>query len=134
MSYWLLSSGKNVFRFSDCLKKYGFVYWCQNNRVNVDDLILIYVSDPIRAVKYLVTEIDRSFKETIDNEEFWIDKTKYEKEKEKDRYFRLDFVKEFNSDKGLRFYDLSHNGLGGVQNMQRIEGEKYDYFHKVGVL
>ena len=128
MSYWLLSSGKNVFRFSDCLKKYGFVYWSQNNKVNVDDLILIYVSDPIRAVKYLmkVTEIDRSFKETIDNEEFWIDKTKYEKGKEKDRYFRLDFVKEFNSDKGLRFYDLSHNGLGGVQNMQRIEGEKYE--------
>ena len=136
MSYWLLSSGKNVFQFSECMKKYGFVYWNQQNKVQVDDLILIYISAPIGVVKYLmkVTEIERTFDQTVDNEEFWIDKTKYLKGKEKNRYFRIDFVKELESDKGLRYYDLSHNGLGCVQNMQRIDGEKLDYFKKIGIL
>lgn len=54
MSYWLLSSGKNVFQFSECMKKYGFVYWNQQNKVQVDDLILIYISAPIGVCRCLI--------------------------------------------------------------------------------
>lgn len=136
MAVWLLSSGKKTFRLSDCIQKHSFVYWSQRNRVNVDDLMLIYVSAPIKAIKYLmkVTETGRTINQIIDNEEFWIDKSIYEKGRVRNCYFRIDLVKEYGSDKGLTYYDLSHNGLGCLQGMQKIEGEKLCYFQKIGII
>lgn len=130
MSTWLLSSGIKKFQLDECLKKYGFVDWTQTRKVEVGDVVFVYISKPIGAVKYKmkVNRANMTFGETTDNEEFWLDKAVYGRGKKRDRYFRLVLEQVLSNDDKLTFKGLSYNGLGGVQGMQKLEGEKLDYF------
>lgn len=130
MSTWLLSSGNKKFQLDECLKKYGFVDWTQTRKVEVGDVVFVYISKPIGAVKYkmIVDRVKMTFGETTDNEEFWLDKDVYEKGKERDCYFRLVLEKVLPDDEELTFEGLSYNGLGGVQGMQKLMGKRLSYF------
>lgn len=130
MNTWLLSSGSKKFQLDECLKKYGYVDWTQTKKVEVGDIVFVYISKPVGTVKYLmrVDCINMTFGKTTDNEEYWFDKTVYESGKKRDRYFRLVLEKELPNDDKLSFKGLSYNGLGGVQGMQKLEGVKKEYF------
>ena len=130
MSTWLLSSGNKKFQLDECLKKYGYVDWTQTRKVEVGDVVFVYISKPIGTVKYKmkVDRVNMTFEKTTDNEEFWLDKDVYEKGKERNRYFRLILEKVLPDDEELSFEGLSYNGLGGVQGMQKLEGVKAAYF------
>lgn len=119
MSTWLLSSGNKKFQLDDCLKKYGYVDWTQTRKVEVGDVVFVYISKPIGAVKYKikVDRVNMIFGETTDNEEFWLDKAVYVRGKKRDRLFRLVLEKILPDDEELTFEGLSYNGLGGVQGM-----------------
>ncbi len=130
MNTWLLSSGNKKYQLGECLKKYGYVDWTQTKKVEVGDIVFVYISKPVGTVKYLmrVDCINMTFGKTTDNEEYWFDKTVYESGKKRDRYFRLVLEKELPNDDKLSFKGLSYNGLGGVQGMQKLEGVKKEYF------
>lgn len=130
MGVWLLSSGKDKFRLDDYLKKYGYVDWSQSKDLKINDIVLIYISLPVGQVRYMmeVSDIDLTFEQTTDNVDFWIDNKIYEKGKKKNRYCRLVLKKELLDDDRLTYYALSHNGLGNVQGIQKLEGEKLEYF------
>lgn len=130
MSTWLLSSGNKKFQLDECLKKFGYVDWTQTRKVEVGDVVFVYISKPIGAVKYKmkVDRVNMTFDETTDNKEFWLDKAVYERGRKRDRYFRLVLVKKLPTDEELSFERLSYNGLGGVQGMQKLEGVKTAYF------
>lgn len=130
MSTWLLSSGIKKFQLDECLKKYGFVDWTQTRKVEVGDIVFVYISKPIGAVKYKMTVecVYMTFGETTDNKEFWLDKEVYEKGKERNQYFRLVLEKVSPDDEELTFEGLSYNGLGGVQGMQKLMGKRLSYF------
>ena len=134
----MLSSGNDKFRLGDCLNQYGYVDWSQpkSKDIEVGDLVLIYISKPIGRVKYLMKVSKRymPFKETTDNKEYWIDQTIYEKGVKNNIYYRLKFQKELEDDDRLTYYALSHNGLGNVQGMQKLVGEKLSYFQKIEIL
>lgn len=132
MSTWLLSSGSKKFQLEKCLEKYGYVDWTQTRKVEVGDLVFVYISKPVGIVKYLmkVECINMSFEKTTDNKEYWIDKSVYQKDREKNRFFRIVKVKELPKDDELTFNSLSYNGLGGVQGMQKLVGKKLAYFEK----
>lgn len=130
MSTWLLSSGNKKFQLDEYLKIHGYVDWSQKNKVKVGDVVFVYISKPIGVVKYKmkVDRVNMKFGETTDNEEFWLDKAVYEKDKKRDRYFRLVLEQVLPDDEKLTFKGLSYNGLGCVQRMQKLEGVKKDYF------
>lgn len=129
MSTWLLSSGNKKFQLDECLKKYGYVDWTQTRKVEVGDDVFVYISKPIGVVKYKmkVERVNMTFGETTDNEEFWLDKSVYERGKKRDRFFRLVLEKILPDDEELTFEGLSYNGLGGVQGMQKLIGKKLSY-------
>lgn len=130
MSTWLLSYGSKKFQLEKCLEKYGYVDWTQTRKVEVGDIVFVYISKPVGAVKYLmrVDSTNMIFEKTTDNEEFWFDKTVYDRGKKRDCYFRLVLKKELPNDDRLSYKGLSYNGLGGVQGMQKLEGVKKEYF------
>ena len=94
MQYAIRSGSPKEFDVDSYFKDNDVVDWRKSGtKQQVGDIIYIYVSDPIRRIKYKteVVEVDLPFEDTIDDEDYWVKPSDYEKNKNK-HYHRLRLI------------------------------------------
>ena len=95
----------------------GFIDWRQDNKYeyHVGDVVYIYnnkSSNPPMRLRYktVITKINMSLKEIVDDKEFWSNLSEYEKGIKAKKFYRLRLVKVLDEE-GLDYDSLRANGL-----------------------
>lgn len=94
MQHAIRSGSPDMFDVDSYFKYNDIVDWRKSGYIQqVGDIIYIYVSDPIRRIKYKteVVEVDVPFEDTIDDKDYWVDSEKYEDSKE-EYYIKLRLI------------------------------------------
>lgn len=108
---WMFPANSKFFNLDGCLEKYGAVYWAQYYHLQKGDIVYIYSSSPDSCVKYklIVEEHDVQYGSHYDHEEeFFVDKTDFEKSKEHNRFVLLKFISETTSSRLSLAHLLEH--------------------------
>src|SRR5699024_11940603 len=102
MTNWVISCNLNHYNVIDAFKKLNTLHWKQSTNVQAGDIVFIYVTNPIGAIKFKtkVNKVDLPYVE-IDDQEFIIDGTNYEHH---NRYMELELLRTYNDD--LFTYDV----------------------------
>lgn len=120
MTNWVISCNFNHYNVIDAFKKLNTLHWKQSTNVQAGDIVFIYVTNPIGAIKFKtkVNKVDLPNVE-IDDQEFIIDGANYENH---NRYMELELLRTYNDD--LFTYDvLKNNGLKSVQGPTKMTDE-----------
>ncbi len=66
---WLFIANHNQFRIHDFIRDYGFVEYLQKNKVNVGDIVYLYITAPYKRVEYkmVVERMDIPSRDTFDD-------------------------------------------------------------------
>ena len=132
MQTWLISANGKIYDHASSFEKNGFVDWKQTNpNYGINDIVYIYATKPIKRVmfKTKVEKVKMSFSECVDDKEFWIDLSKYEKAKE-GTYIRLRLLEQADREE-LSLEHLLENGLNAApQSPTRVKEELSKYIEK----
>ena len=115
---WIIAAKESVFDYASYFARYSIADWVQSANYAIGDTIYIYCSMPIQRVRYKceVLECNLSFAQrSIDDYDFWVDKTEYENAKTK-RFVKLKLLSQVDTEL-LDFKHLQENGLKG-----RVQG------------
>ncbi len=124
---WLISSNPSQFNAIDAFKELGEVDWTNpsNNRINIGDIVYIYISKPIQkiAIKTIVIKSDIGEDELLANDEEYILSDSFTA----DNYFRLKLIQFIDNDL-LDSTHLLQNGLNAIPlGKQTIKSELLKY-------
>ncbi len=128
-TYWLISNDLNNYDAIRALRDLKIIDWenSRNNKINIGDIVYIYISKPVQAVaiKAEVIKIDIKKEEALDNDRKYVKIPHYFDEHSK--FFRLKFLNFTNKEK-LSLKNLRKHGLSSnLQGKQKIKGELLDY-------
>ena len=114
---WIIPANKKVYDHAGVFNKWGFIERKQNVNYTVGDIVYIYCSRPYMKIMYKtqVEEVKLNFNQIVNDEEFWVDKSYYNKSSSQN-YVRLRLISKFD-DERLSLNVLKQNGLKG--NPQR---------------
>ncbi|WP_260979852.1 HNH endonuclease [Staphylococcus pettenkoferi] len=125
---WLIPCNTEYYDIHRAFTELTRLDWSQTQQmksIEVGDIIYIYLSAPVKAIRYKcrVTEVNKP-KITIDD-------NKYIKNgatlNNKDSFIEIEYVKEFNTNK-LNYNVLKQHGLKGIiQGPRRLYGELKEY-------
>ena len=69
MDTWLFIANTKLFRMNDFLADYGFIEYYQKNKVEVGDVVYLYMTAPYSRIEYklYVERIDIPLKDSFDD-------------------------------------------------------------------
>ena len=108
---WITPANGEIYEHAGAFKKYGFIDWKQGVKYNIGDIVYIYCTQPIKRILYKceIIEINKDFKNCVDDREFWKSIQDYEQGK-KGKYARLKLLSMLNTS-SLSLDNLKNNGL-----------------------
>lgn len=110
---WIIPCNPAFYDIETVLENEKKILWKQIGKINIDDLILIYMTNPIYQVKYIcqVTKINLPYHFEDDNLKM-------------NKVFEMKLLLKINHNKiDLNF--LKENGLSGVRNQRKVSKELY---------
>lgn len=125
MEKWVTSCNPNSYDVIGAFSIYDSLDWKQSTNVNIGDIVYIYVSHPISAIKFETKAVEVDLKPyNIGND------IEYENEFARsgsnhdsyDRYMRLKLLRSFD-DMLFPYEELKENGLRGIQGPTRVSSE-----------
>lgn len=126
---WLISANSSMFDHATVFEHFGFIDWKQGNgKYQVDDLIYIYSTIPIKKIQYKcrVQSINLTSSQIQRNEEYWKDKDEYSKALE-GKYMKLTLVEQIHSST-MSLDNLILNGLNAApQGSKKLSGNLLKY-------
>lgn len=127
MRHWIFISSTKRFRMDDWLRCSEYVDFVQRNKVEVNDIVYLYTTAPIKRIEYkmIVDRINIPYEEMIDDSAFSlnhnsnIDKSAL--------YVRLKLIKKVDTPL-LHLNFLREYGLrSSMQSAFTVSGELLDY-------
>jgi 5-methylcytosine-specific restriction protein A len=132
-TYWIVSSNNKYFRLDDLLKDRNVVSWRQRENFAVGDMVLIYTTQPIAQITYLmeVIDVNLDISKYIDDKDYWVNVQDYENIASLNKFAIFKLVKMISCEKRLSFNNLNAHGLKSVRGTQRVKQELLDYILSV---
>ena len=130
--FWMMSANSKMYDHARSFSDYGYIDWRQKSKFQVNDIVFIYCTNPLKRVRYKcqVKKTDIPFSLIRDDEEYWSDKEEYQKS-QKGKHFRLLLIEELDSD-NLSLDQLKNNGLvAAPQGPIKIKQEVISYLEKI---
>ena len=128
---WLIPCSPRHFDAEGCFNKYGQIYWKQESNfknAKVGDTGFIYLSDPIKAIRYSfeITETDLPYSYDMDVEDEFILGGSSNRENSHSTFLIVKLTGK-SSSQALTFENLLQNGLkGSVMGAMRLSQQKYE--------
>lgn len=129
MTNWIIPCNIKDYDVIGAFNEFDSVDWKQGINANVGDIVYIYISAPIKSIKYkcVVEAIDKD-SITIDDSKYYINPNNYVNYK---KHMQIRLVKKF-SNNFLSFDNLKKNGLNGnIQGPLKINPELERYILSV---
>lgn len=130
MKYWIIPGNIKIFRVEDYFRDNDIVDWKQSHyKFEIGDVVFIYVSSPIRKIKYKleVIKTDILYEDSINDSEYWTHHHPMEKDVKHYKYVRLKLKKRSDSN-SLSQIKLSDFGFRAPQGpMHKISKELVEY-------
>lgn len=140
MNSWLVSSKPSYFDALGAFEKYELIDWGNgaNNKIEVGDIVYIYISDTLKEIKIKTEVIKVNLKasellESDADNEFYMAGEENRLKPDLDNYFRLKKIKIFDDEvsKKLSLEILRKYGLTNTQSKTRIKDDLLIYIHKI---
>lgn len=112
---WIIPCNPVFYDISVILEKEKKILWKQIGKINVDDIVLIYITHPVYQVKYIC-------KVTQTNLNYHVEDTHVKMNKA----FEMKFIYKINHDR-INLNYLKENGLSGVRNQRKVSKELYQH-------
>lgn len=112
-SIWIMSCNEKCYKVREAFKNSPVNYWDNKAKVNVNDIVYIYVSAPVSGVciKTYVSEINVEFENIIDDRQFYTNEDEFFKNPQQ-LYFKLELLHTFNEP--IKLVLLKQFGLKGA--------------------
>ena len=130
MSYteWIIPCNPNIYDIETALKENTAVVWRYNAQYEPGDIVYIYVSKGIRAIRFKTVVVNTNTLINSADDPYWLDRSKMSKKPEK---VLLKRVKEFN-DVRLSYSALKDHGLKStIQGPQKLNEELKRYIDSI---
>ena len=125
---WVFIVNPSHFRMKDFLEKYDFVEFSQRNKVHLNDIVYLYLTSPVKAIKYkmIVERTDIPLEETFDDSEYSLPKNP-RKSQTIGLWVRLRLL-ETTDDNNLSLDELKSHGMRALMKSNfKVSGELLDY-------
>ncbi len=109
---WIISANSSMYDHASSFEHFGHVDWRQGNgKFQKNDIVYIYCTRPLKKIQYKcrVEKIDLDFSNIRNDEEYWIDKTEYQKSLN-GKFMRLVLIEQVYNSK-MNLENLLLNGL-----------------------
>ena len=130
MRYWIVPSNSKRYRLTDFLQDHNQVDWKVSRfKFAVDDVVFIYSAKSDQKLTHVmrVTQVNIKFKDSIPDDEYWIDRTEYRASIAEDNFCRFELIEEIESDQ-LTLDNLVEHGLKKApQSAQTLKAETLKY-------
>ncbi len=130
---WMIPANPKYFDHTRCFAKHGIIYWKQHFNFKTGDIIYIYVTSPVSAVKYecIVEDCNLSYSPCMDiNLEFYSNPTDFEVAKKHNRFIKLRLIASTKSTT-LTMLHLLENGMNhapqGCLNLSDSNSDLLNY-------
>lgn len=126
MKEWIITSNLNRFDVIGAFKKIYKINREQKIKVEPGDIVYIYISEPVSAIKYkcVVTKVDLPHP-TVDNSEFIVDGIGRENV---EKYMELQLLERLDNP-AFAYDRLKENGLKAVQGPSKVTSQLSQYIH-----
>ncbi len=125
---WLFIANHNQFRIHDFIRDYGFVEYLQKNKVNVGDIVYLYITAPYKRVEYkmVVERMDIPSSETFDDRSYSL-LNKPTTLLDSEKAVRLKYIDRVQTDE-LCYSKLKEHGFNmSVQTNRLLNDETTEY-------
>ena len=108
---WLIAANPNKYDIDAAFDELQFIDWTKNANYKKNDIIFIYVSNPVQRIKYICKVINDNVNEdeAIDDKKYWLNSL--DLNKSSNDYVRLELIKKIQDD--INFNDLRTHGFNG---------------------
>lgn len=108
---WLIAANPNKYDIDAAFDELQFIDWTKNANYKKNDIIFIYVSNPVQRIKYICKVINDNVNEdeAIDDKKYWLNSSDFNKSS--NGYVRLELIKKIKFDISLD--DLRTHGFNG---------------------
>lgn len=122
---WIIACNPFYYDVIGAFNELENIEWKQSTNIRANDIVYIYVSSPIKEIKYkcIAKKVNLNYAERINDSKFIIDGTNYENY---GRYMELELITKYE-DKQFTYEDLKQHGLTSVQGPRRLYGELLNY-------
>lgn len=125
---WIFIASLKHFRMHDFIRDYGFVEYLQKNKVQVGDIVYLYITAPYKRVEYkmIVERTDISSREAFDDRAYSL-LNKPTTLLESDKVVRLKYVDRVQTD-DLCYCKLREHGFNlTMQTNRKLNEETAEY-------
>ena len=125
---WVFIVNPNHFRMKDFLEKYDFVEFTQRNKVHLNDIVYLYLTSPVKAIKYkmIVERTDIPNEETFEDSDYSLPDNP-RKSQNTGLWLRLRLL-DTNNNSDLSLEVLKSHGLRySMQGNFKVSGELLDF-------
>ena len=128
MKEWIITSNLNRFDVIGAFNKFNKINREQKINVEPGDIVFIYISEPVSAIKYkcVVTKVDLPHP-TVDNSEFKVDGIAHENV---GKYMELQLLERLDNP-ALAYDKLKENGLNAVQGPSKVTTQLSNYIQNM---
>lgn len=125
---WIIPCNPHSYDLQTALTNSDEVYWRQNARYEVGDIVYIYLSKGVSAIRYKAIVIGTDIEIKSEDDPYWIDKTMQSQKLQK---VLLKRIKTFNT--ALLSYDvLKEYGLKStIQGPIKLKGSLREYVNSI---
>lgn len=108
---WLIAANPNKYDIDAAFDELQFIDWTKNANYKKNDIIFIYVSNPVQRIKYICKVINDNVNEdeAIDDKKYWLNSLDFNKSS--NGHVRLELIKKIQDD--INFDDLRTHGFNG---------------------
>ena len=122
---WVIPCNPAYYDVCGVFNKLDKVEWKQSTNVNVGDIVYIYVTSPIKEIRYkcVARKVDLDYADTEKDREFILKGDNYEN---CGRYMELELITKYKENK-FTLENLKQNGLKSVQGPSKVSEELANY-------
>ena len=129
MAEWKVPCNPKFYKVDDAFKALKKLDWKQaSNKMKIGDIVYIYVSKPVMAIRYKckINKVDLKEIE-IDDSAFVINGDSYSTYP---IHMELEFLQEYTDELTMKI--LSQHGIkGNIQGVRRVIGELHQYIESI---
>lgn len=125
---WMISANSKMYHHADSFAARGYIDWRKSANYSKDDIVYIYCTKPDMKImfKTKVVQVDISFSDITDDEEYWINVDEYKKS-QSGKYVRLQLIDRLDTEE-LSLEQLKKHGLKAApQGPIHIMGKLLEY-------
>lgn len=122
---WMISANSKMYRHADSFAARGYIDWRKSANYSKEDIVYIYCTKPDMKImfKTKVIQVDISFSDITDDEEYWINVDEYKKS-QSGKYVRLQLIEQLDTEKlsleQLKMHGLKAASQGPIHVMEKL--------------